>query len=131
MMGVTSNESKQRYNASKYTQVKVSINHEIAAAFKAYCVLAGVSIAGEISRFMCAKCDMPNSEITIAGNIKTRQKRRVAVKKIVRQLEAIMYAEMEYLRRIPENLRSSSVYETAEQTVSDLEEALLILNEAY
>lgn len=51
-MGITSNEAQQRWNAAHYTQVKVSVPTELAAAFKVVCVAEGVSIASKIARFM-------------------------------------------------------------------------------
>lgn len=51
-MGKTSNKAKQDWNASHYKQVKVSVKPETAGAFKAACVKRGVSMAGELQRYM-------------------------------------------------------------------------------
>jgi hypothetical protein len=51
-MGKTSNETKARWNAAHYTQVKVSVKPEVAEAFKNRCRADGVSMAAELSRFM-------------------------------------------------------------------------------
>lgn len=124
-MGITSNESKQRYNAEHYTQVKVSVPHETAAVFKSKCAAAGVSMASELKYFMSGhKSQQPLL-------LRTRQLRRKAVTMLIQQIEAIINAEQEYINNIPANLQNSRVYDTAEQTVSALEEALNILNEAY
>jgi hypothetical protein len=131
-MGATSNESKQRWNASRYTQVKVSIEPELAKAFKARCAAKGVSVASEISRFMSSETGggrfpKPRPPDPYA----TRQKRRRALKALVDQLEAIMDAEQRYLDAIPDNLQGSRHYDEAEQAVSAFEEAMTSLAEAY
>jgi hypothetical protein len=51
-MGHTSNKSKQRYNDSHYSQVKISVKPEVASAFKEACAVSNVSIAGVLSQFM-------------------------------------------------------------------------------
>ena len=109
-----------------YTQVKVSVAPEIAAEFKARCVSAGVSMAGELSSFMSLHKCTPKKPST-----KTRQLRRKVLKSLIQQLEEILHAEQQYLDNIPANLQNSQVYEAAELTVTALEEALNILNEAY
>jgi rRNA maturation protein Rpf1 len=125
-MGVTSNESKQRWNKKHYTQVKVSVPHEIAEAFKSRCVAADVSIASEITNFM------RNSRPKKTGpDVTTRQKRRKAVLAVILQVEAVADAEQEYMENIPINLQNSERYEAAEQAVSALEEALCILHNIY
>ena len=124
-MGVPSNEAKQLWNRTHYTQVKVSVQPEIAAAFQKKCLAEGVSMASEISRFMSGK------ELKKTDNVSTRQRRRKALYALIRQLEEICGAERAYLENIPANLQNSQVYEAADQTVSALEEALGVLSEAY
>ena len=128
-MGATSNDAKQRWNAAHYTQVKVSAPPEIAAAFKERCIADGVSMAGELTRFMSG--DNNHSKKSSADPYATRQKRRKALNALTSQLEAIRSSEQQYLDNIPSNLQSSRVYEAAEQTIAALDEALGILSEAY
>ena len=128
-MGTASNETKQRWNTAHYTQVKVSVPPDIAAAFKERCMADGVSMAGEISRFMSGQ--NRQAPKVSADPYDTRRKRRKALSALAGQLEAIHDAEQQYLDNIPENLRNSRTYEAAEQTVAGLEEALNILSEAY
>jgi len=124
-----SNEAKQRWNTAHYTQVKVSVPPEIAAAFKERCIADGVSMAGEISRFMSGRDrHVPKSS---AAPYATRRKRHEALTALAGQLEAIREAEQQYLDNIPANLQNSRMYEVAEQTVAALEEALSILDGAY
>jgi hypothetical protein len=87
---------------------------------------AGVSMSSEISGSMSGQ----NSGKTQAPP-ETRQLRRKALKTLVQQLESIMGAEQRYMENIPENLQNSRMYESAEQSVSALEEALCILAEVY
>jgi ribonuclease D len=60
-----------------------------------------------------------------------RRLRRKAIVDIVAQLEAIRDAEEQYKENMPENLRSSSRYETAEQAVEALGEAIELLEAAF
>ena len=125
-MGSTSNESKQRWNNKHYTLVKVSVSPEIATAFKAKCVAAGISMASELSNFMSShNPKMP------ATDVSTRQKRRKAIVAAIKQVEAIADAEEQYFETIPINLQNSQRYEAAEQAVSSLEEALESLHNVY
>jgi hypothetical protein len=128
-MGTTSTAVKQRWNAGHYTQVKVSVPKDTAAAFKAGCLSAGVSMASEIIRFMSgqtgAGCHLKPSAHT------TRQQRRKALNNVIASIQAIMDAEQNYLENIPVNLQNSSLHDAAEQTVSALDEALSILGDAY
>ena len=124
-MGNTSNESKQRWNQNHYTQVKVSVPHEIAAAFKEKCAAAGISMASELSNFMRGYNPKKTVQVT------TRQQRRKAIVGVILQVEAIADAEQEYMYNIPINLQNSERYEAAEQAVSALEEALGILHNVY
>jgi hypothetical protein len=126
-MGTTSNQAKERWNNSHYTQVKVSVQPEIAAKFKAKCQTKGVSMASELSRFMSGdnKRDKPKDISS------TRQKRRKALVEVITQLEEICYAEKDYWDNIPINLQNGERYEAAEQAYSAMEEALALLYQAY
>ena len=123
-MGKTSNQAKQRWNNSHYTQVKVSVQPEIAAAFKKKCQARGVSMASEIARFM-------SGESKKAEPCSTRQRRRKALVSVILQLEAICDAETQYWHNIPINLQNGERYEAAEQAATAMEEALALLHQAY
>lgn len=130
-MGATSNQAKQRWNNAYYVQVKVSVQPEIAAAFKAKCLADNVSMASEISKFMAGQTTENRPKKTSADPYVTRQKRRKALNALIQLLHSIMCAEQGYLDNIPENLRNSQTYEVAEFSVSAFEEALGILEGAY
>jgi len=123
-MGRTSNESKQSWNKAHYTQVKVSVQPEIAAAFKKKCQTKGVSMASEIARFM-------SGEIKKADTCSTRGRRRKALIYVIAQLEEICDAETQYWHNIPINLQNGESYESAEQAANAMEEALGLLYDAY
>ena len=129
-MGKTSNASKQRWNKKHYVQIKVSVQPEIAAAFKVKCKTDGVSMAGEITRFMREQCGKPHPP-KCALKVDTRQQRRKALNLLVQQLELITDAESQYMENIPENLQNSIRYESAAQSVQVFQEAIANLNVAY
>ena len=136
-MGIASNEAKQHWNSAHYTQVKVSVKSEIAAAFKADCLAQGVSMAGEITRFMVEKidsgvdCHRQSSKSSHPVAVSSRPQRRKAAKYILELLESMIDSETQYIENIPQNLRNSSNYEAAQQSLSDLEEAAELLRNAY
>ena len=123
-MGRTSNEAKMRWNNAHYTQVKVSVQPEIAAEFKKKCQAKGVSMASEISRFMSKVNNKPDT-------CSTRWRRRKALYSAIAQLEEIRDAEKQYWDNIPINLQNGPAYEAAEQAHSALEEAVELLFHAY
>ena len=119
---------REMSNTEQLVQVKIRVTPEIAAAFKARCRAAGVSVSGEISRFMDAAGACAKSG---ASPVATRRQRRKAVETLITQIEAVMGAEQQYIDNIPDNLRGSCYHEAAGETVANLEEALCILREAY
>jgi len=131
MMGATSNESKQRWNAGHYKQVKVSVPQELAEAFKAKCEAENVSMASKLSQFMATEVGGSHPAEAPADPHSTRPKRRKELKMQIDKLTAMMEAERSYMENIPENLQGSRFFEAAEHTVAALEEALGALDEAY
>ncbi len=127
--GKTSNEAKSHWNAANYTQVKVSVKPEIAETFRNRCRAGGVSMAGELSRFMSGETQKPSKNP--APSYGTRQRRRKALADLIRLLQAIYDAESAYMDNIPVNLQNSQVYESAERAVTAFNDALDILREAY
>jgi hypothetical protein len=129
-MDVTSNQAKMRWNDAHYVQVKVSVQPEIAAAFKAKCLADGVSMASVLSHYMAQHCDAAKQNAPPA-DYSTRRKRRTAVKRILRELEQIKAAEELLISNAPENLQTAPVYETADQYASALEETIGSLTDVY
>jgi hypothetical protein len=114
---------------AEYVQVKVSVDPAVALGFKAACAAAGVSMVGELSRFMANR---PTSLARMAAaGTDTRGARRKAVKDILAQLDRIRDAEVDYMENIPENLRGGMAFEAAESCVNQLEAAIESLESAY
>ena len=69
----------------------------------------------------------------VFGNvdISTRPKRRRATSLIITKLSYILYAEQEYMDRIPINLKSGPAFAAADYSADCLIEAILILMSAY
>ena len=134
-MGKASNEAKQHWNSAHYTQVKLSVNPEIAATFKASCFKKGVSMASEIARFMREESGVADHSGTDSSKssiaVGTRAQRRKAVKHILESLGHIIDAETQYMDNMPQNLRNSHNYDIAEQSLASLEDALELLENAY
>jgi hypothetical protein len=128
----SSNESKQRWNASNYKQVKFCLKPDIAAAFKAACAEHEVSMASVLSTYMAAYSQTPcagrNPPVTPYA---TRRMRRGAVKTIIKQMEQIVLAEEHYRDSIPENLQGGMRYEAADQSVDTMYEVIDLLNDVY
>lgn len=123
-MGTTPNKTKQRWNDYHYTQVKVSVQPEIAVKFKEKCQSKGVSMASETPRFM-------SGENKKTDTCSTRQRRRKPLGLVILQLEEICDAEKQYWDNIPINLQNGERYEMAEQAYTAMEEALALLYQAY
>ena len=110
------------------TQVKISVMPELASAFKSACTASNVSMAEALSGFMAK---YTNTVIKRKPEYTTRRQRRTAVRSITQQLEQIKAEEERYRDAIPENLQGSVVYETADQSVSFLDEAIELLISIY
>lgn len=130
-MGATSNQSKQRWNAAHYTQIKISVPSGLAQAFKAKCISGGVSFTAALSRFMREYSASTAPLKRPADPLASRPSRRKALAKLTSSLAAILDAEQRYLDNIPQNLQSSRFFDAAESSVSALEEAINILDSAY
>ena len=114
---------------ANYTQVKVSVRPEVAEDFKSACGRAGLSMAGEIARFMSTYPSAATKPAAV--KIGTRPERRKAVRTITAALEAIHAAEESYRDNIPENLQPGQAYENAVNAVERLQEAISALEEAF
>ena len=119
---------------ASFKQLKVSVEPDLVASFKAVCMNAGVSMAAEISAFMAARTDavaLAPVKAPKKDGYDTRAKRRHHVSQIVIQLEAIMGFEDAYMSNIPENFQSGPAYENAELAIDALEQAIDLLKDAY
>jgi hypothetical protein len=104
--------AKQRWKSKHCTQVNVALPKELAAAFKARCGAAGISVAGEVARLMAESLGMPppakKKAVPAAPKFDTRLARRKAVKSALWLLGEVRAAEEAYMDRIPEQLQESN-----------------------
>jgi hypothetical protein len=129
-MGTTATKSKQRWNSVHYTQVKVSIDPEVASAFKAACESSGVSMASKLSQYMSEYSNIAKKSRR-SPDYTTKRQRRAAVKSIVQQLKRIKSAEEHSKDSIPESLQGAEIYENAEECVSSLEDVIELMEDIY
>ena len=115
-------------NSNSYTQIKISVAPELASKFKMTCAKSNVSMASIIARFMADYSNATLKKRAPSPDYSTKRKRRLAVQRIIRQLEQIRDFEELYHDKIPENLGNSMVYENADQAVSALEEVIEMLD---
>jgi hypothetical protein len=121
--------AKQRW-AARHTQIKITVHPEIADQFKALCAGEGVSMTSKLKSYIDGLLG-GNAEKLPAGPYTTRQKRRKALKLLIREVEEIMKAEQRYVDQMPENLESAPMHEAAELAIDSLDEALEILRNAF
>jgi hypothetical protein len=128
-----SKKSRAEWNARHYTQINVSMDKELAGAFKASCAEAGVTIASEIKMFMESRCGVlaDSSRASRKNRPSTRGTRRKEAADIALRLQKLLDEEEQYLERIPDNLQGGSRAEDAAHSVSHLTDALDALLEAY
>jgi hypothetical protein len=107
------------------TQIKFTIDTEIAAAFKARCTDIGVSMTSVICQWM------KNAQVEKTAKTKTdtRPLRKKAVAEIIGLLNNIMELESEYRDHIPEQFTQR--HETAERACDQLSEAIACLEETF
>ena len=127
------NKARTAWNAENYTQIKVYVDPELATEFKARCAAGDVSMASVLSQAMADFCKRKpdKKKKPKEPDYSTRGKRRAASQYFVEQYEQIRDAEESYRDNIPENLQGSAAYESAEQTVAALDNALEALSEAF
>jgi hypothetical protein len=130
-MGITSSISKPDEAIASQKQVKVLVDAEIANAFKAACIDAGVSMAGELAEFMSGYSKVAKKPRLPTGDISTRRKRRKKIGAIISQIERIKEAEMRYHDNFPENLRTSAPFKSAEESIFAMGEIIELLGSVY
>jgi hypothetical protein len=125
-----SNDCKQRWNAAHYTQLKVSVEPELAASFKTFCSASAVSMASELSAFMRKRIGdkVVNANLP---TIDTRKQRRKELSMLLIRLNRILETEQSCFENTPDNLVGSAPHETTEGIVSALSEGIESLEAAY
>jgi hypothetical protein len=117
----------------KHKQVKVLVDTEVANAFKAACAKQGISMAGELSRFMAeyTKTVIKREKPNTYEDASTRKKRRQMINHVIRLMELARDGEDAYRWNIPPNLQNSIVYELSEESSSVMEEIIDQLGAVY
>jgi len=127
----TSDKTKPEGSGAEYKQVKVLVDAATANAFKAACTKAGISMAGELSRFMSEYSKTAKKPKIPVDNVSTRRNRRKRIAMMISQMERIRDAEQSYYDNIPENLRSSAAFESSEESISIMDEVIELLGTVY
>ena len=130
-MGVNGTDAKQRFNSAHYTQVKISVKPETAAAFKDACAASAVSMASVLAGFMNQFSGISAEKKGYSPDLSTKRQRRAAVRNIIQQLERVKDNEEFYMDNIPDNLQGSIRFESAEICVSNILEAIELLESTY
>jgi len=111
--------------ANSMEQIKFTIESNIVSAFKARCKSEGVTMTSVIRQYM--KTSQPAKGVKIKTD--TRPLRRKAVLEIIGLLKGIMQVEEQYRDNIPEQFETR--YESADQTCTQLSEAISCLEDAF
>ena len=119
------------WNGGKYTQVKIQVRTELAAAFKVACTANNDTMVGLLSGFMESYSNANVPKNGYSPNLSTKRQRRAAVRSILTQLGRIRDNEENYMMNVPDNLQSSEVFYFAEYCVSLVDEAIEALETAY
>jgi len=114
-------------------QLKITVDAQLASAFKAACKKSGVSMASEIAGYMKEHINAKEKSLPSAKPVRiaTRRDRRGSIRRIVTMIAAVRDAEEAYLAAIPEPLTSGPAYEAAESAVAMIDEAISLLEEAF
>jgi hypothetical protein len=115
---------------AEYKQLKISVEPKVAEDFKTACAGVGVSMAGELTRFMRTQSGKLEKQKDMQ-RMGTRRQRRKATQRIIGELGVVLDNEETYMNSIPDNLQSGSAYESAQETVELLGQAIDLLAEAF
>jgi len=130
-MGSPSTMAKQKWNSEHYGRINIRVDKDLAAKFKLKCEENNMSVAGTISKFMAAYCDVTVPGIPTKRPKDNRGKRRREIEKIIAAVEDVLEREVSYMDSIPENLQNGERYAAAEECTEHLEAALDSLREAF
>jgi hypothetical protein len=113
-------------------QVKIWTDVKTAETFKKVCSVSGISMSGELSRYMDERAGVLKRISDKNQNcLNKRGERRKEIASIVLRVEQIRDAEQDYQSRIPESLRSAPAYEAADQAIEALDQVIELLINAY
>ena len=125
-------DSHKRWNTANYKQINIAVRPELSNEFRAACARNDTSMREAIINLMATYAEAPPpTKKTNDRDYSERGRRRKAVTDMLTQLAEIRDAEDTYKENIPENLKASSRYESAEQAIEALDEAIERLEAAY
>ena len=132
-------ETRKQWNSRNYKQINIAVRPELVEAFVIACERNEISMREVLVSFINTYASQPSipssqkqtSVKDLQPIIATRSDRRKALTNIIRQIEMIRDAEEKYKENMPENLKNSSRYESAEQAVLTMDEAIGLLGEVY
>ena len=132
-MGGNAITAMRETTSENHKQVKVLTDAAIANAFKAACVEKGVSMAGELSRFMAeyGKAAIERKPASTLEDASTRKKRRKIVVYVTRLMELARDGEDDYRWNMPANLQNSVAYESSEESSSVMGDIIDLLGAIY
>jgi len=130
-MGKTSNDSKQRWIAKNFKQVKVLVTPSVAEAFKKVCAESGQSVNKALSTHMENAVLKKRPKTVPTLHIEKKSQRRSALQFYIARIRELYEAECGYNENIPENFRSGERYEQSSQDIENLEEAINILEDVF
>ena len=116
----------------KSKQVKITVEPEVASAFKKACAKSGVTMTEELLNFMIERASILSQ--SYGKNIdllRSRGGRRRETAAAISKLETIRDAEADYMDRIPPNLQGGPAYEAAENAVEQIDQAVDMLRDAF
>jgi hypothetical protein len=109
-------QAKKHWNAKHYAVIKVSADTDVAAAFKAACAAAGVSMNGELTQFMAAYCSAGKKHRQ-TPDYSTRRRRHAAIRSIAHvdlDLRNMLREELNILKEYEKMLGSMTAAEKKE-----------------
>jgi len=107
------------------TQIKFTVDPEIATTFKARCAVDGISMTSAFRQWVIVGSQA--KEVGVKAS--DRPRRRKVVREIIDSLNSVLDLEADYRDSIPEQFAQR--YEAADRACEMLEEAIACLIEAY
>ena len=130
------NTAKQQWNAAHYSQIKVSVDKNVAAAFKKACFVSNVSMAKALTAFMFSFShpDVKTKNLFSRNDIvslATKKQRRTMANFHINGLQQIKAAQESARDNIPLNLQNSAVFDIADNTIDLLDQAIDLISDAF
>ena len=112
----------------RFKQVKITVDTNLALAFREACSVSGTSMAAMLAQFMAEYTHTAQTSKT-PPVYSSRRRRLSAIKSITKQLQHIKAAEQRSLSNTPANFQETENYERTEEIIDLLDQAIEILGE--